>query len=277
MAAYFTNTVGGQITSGPPALTQYFSPASSSPFGPTKPTIFYNGLPNGYTIPVIGTLAPTSNIGVLTSKYNISSPFDNYLNFNTSLNLDWTISNLFCECWVYSQFASILNAQVPIFSAYDLATGTRHFDFGVYTSSGATYVPSVLIGSQILSAPQNIRGPGGIATWHHLAFSIRPDTSNIYLYVDGTITSYPAISTTYLPTANIYLGFTNKTGVTGYSSSMLYYQDLRIIKGGQIPTTNFTPSQEPWPLRSVPSYVPGGTNILGLAAQYLQQVSFRSQ
>ena len=291
MPVFFTNTAGGKCTSGPLALTQFFSPVSRDG---SLPKIYYGGM-NGI-ITTGGTLGPTSNTGILLDTLNLEADPDpaiwtpiyrNYLNFGTTLNFDWTSQNLFAEFWIYSTFSASSSGSMPIFSAYTPApTPVRHFDFGVfYDSVTNRCFPFIVIGNASYKTNINIRPvPATTARWHHLAVAIRPGDPGVYIYVDGVaqqpvdpgeaaapIPSYPS-------DAQLYIGYTTLTGGAPRGAQSIitteYIQDARVIKGGTPTTTNFTPDKGPWPLGSVPSYAPGGTNILGLDAQYFQRVSF---
>ena len=286
MPVFFTNTAGGKCTSGPLALTQFFSPVS---LDGSLPQIYYGGIKG--IITGLGNLGPTSNTGILLGilYLNITDDaiYNNYLNFGTTLNFDWTSQNLFAEFWIYSNFSASSSGSMPIFSAYTPGlTPVRHFDFGVfYDSVTNRCFPFIVIGNGNASYKTNINirpVPATTAMWHHLAVAIRPGDPGVYIYVDGVaqqpvnvegaaapIPSYPSGAQLYIGYTTLYGGVITKTRITRE-----YIQDARVIKGGAPTTTNFTPDKGPWPLGSVPSYAPGGTNILGLDAQYFQRVSF---
>ena len=283
MPVFFTNTAGGKCTSGPLALTQFFSPVS---LDGSLPQIYYGGIKG--IITGLGNLGPTSNTGILLGilylNITVDPIYNNYLNFGTTLNFDWTSQNLFAEFWIYSNFSASSSGSMPIFSAYTPG-GDRRFDFGVfYDTSGSTFYsyPSIYIGSTGYKTNINIQPvPATTAMWHHLAVAIRPGDPGVYIYVDG-VAQQPvnpggaAPIPSYSSDTQLYIGYTNLYGggITKSRITREYIQDARVIKGGAPTTTNFTPDKGPWPLGSVPSYAPGGTNILGLDAQYFQRVSF---
>ena len=281
MPVFFTSTAGGKCTLGPVALTQFFSPVSTDG---SLPQIYYGGIKE--IITGLGNLGPTSNTGILLGILNLApipppgAPiYINYLNFGTTLNFDWTSQNLFAEFWIYSNFGASAGGHMPIFSAYTPGIG-QLFDFGVYYDTyGVPFAcyPCIVIGDQRYKTNIDIRPvPATTAMWHHLAVAFRPGDPTIYIYVDGVARYVTDLIPPYSSDTQLYIGYTTLLGTEGRASIITreYIQDARIIKGGTPTTTNFVPDKGPWPLGSVPSYTPGGTNILGLDAQYFQRVSF---
>jgi len=266
--AYFTNRAGGQIRTGPPALAQYFSPVSNDG---SSPQILYGT--NGFTN-TAGTIAATSNTGVLVdSLYSASTQqILNYLNMGTIGAINYNSSNLFCEFWVQSTFFSQIGGVAPLFSIYspDLST-TKYIEFGVYSpaSPPATRYLSLFTNGSLLNGGTNIYLTS--PKWYHLAFSI-VNNSTLYLYVNGVIAYSGAVTfSTYSPSAVVCIGY-----APNLNDTIAFIQDMRLITGGLPTTTNFTPTVGPWPSGSVPSYVPGGTNVFGLAAKYLSRVSLNN-
>jgi hypothetical protein len=258
------------------ALTQFFSPVSRDG---SLPQIYYGGIKE--IITGLGNLGPTSNTGILLGILNLAihggTPiYINYLNFGTTLNFDWTSQNLFAEFWIYSNFGASAGGHMPIFSAYTPGIG-RLFDFGVFYDGSYGCYPCIFIGGQNYAIDINIQPvPATTAMWHHLAVAFRPGDPTIYIYVDGVARYVTGLIPPYSSDTQLYIGYTTLFGAPARPSIITreYIQDARIIKGGTPTVTNFVPDKGPWPLGSVPSYTPGGTNILGLDAQYFQRVSF---
>jgi len=156
-----------------------------------------------------------------------------------------------------------LSAPVPLFSVQN------SIEFGAVVTSDTP--PASKIGFYI-NGTAYTTGPNiytATPTWHHMAFSVIPGTG-CYVYLDGTAYFLTGTIPNYSSSSDVYIG-NSTAGTPRLRTFMTYTQDLRLIKGGAPPTTNFTPTVGPWPLGSVPSYVSGGTNVLGLAAQYFKK------
>lgn len=215
-----------------------------------------NPLLSGNARVLYGT-APTGN----TAAYFDGST-GTYINLGTStpVNFNLNTSNIFCEAWIYlNTFDSPSNRII-----FHEGTGGLNWSFQV--NSGKPFFSSWGTVSGVLTA-FNFSGSNTTttSTWVHVAWAYTTAGRPI-VYLNGI----PELGS---PLANYIIGYNsvNNTLIGRNFSPFLngYIRDMRIIKGGTVPTTSFTPQAAPWAYASVPSYSSGGTNVLGLAAQYM--------
>lgn len=209
-------------------------------------TILYRGAPTGNT------------------AFNCSGPYatvTNFLKLGTSspVNFNYNSSNLFCEFWWYTSNTSLTNLSSPI-SLGSLTTNSTSYRVGIRRNSGFSInFSSAAANSTPLSA----------TTWYHFAFSVDSTNKNLYVFVNGyggTPTSYTG-TLSYNASHEVSIGYSNALAMNYYYDQTI--KDMRVIKDGLVPTINFIPEAAPWAYGSSPSYVVGGTNVLGLAAQYM--------
>ena len=188
----------------------------------------------------------------------------NYFDFgaNSPAHFDTRSSTLFMEAWIYSLAANgSVNQQI---CAITDATGT---DWNCFIGTDNI----IHFGYWAPSYTQALTGTITFGAWNHVAVGWDFATRGMYVYLNGVATGPTTASTTgiYTPTRTFRIG--SETTGSVFNG---YIRDLRVIKGGTIPTTSFTPQSAPWSYKSIPSYVTGGTNVFGLAGQYLQSVNF---
>ena len=185
------------------------------------------------------------------------------LGSSTPTNIDQTTSNIFVEAWVYF---NDLNTTNVLFTRTPLVSSTAGSADIVFRTAGAS-APSVLYfnyGSGGSTGGANVAGLVQ-STWCHVAMSSVRGNGISYVFLNGTpgVGKAPPAGT-YTATANTFIG-----GGASSQFSNMYVRDLRVIRGGIVPTAAFTPQAATWAYGSTPSYVTGGTNVLGLAAQYM--------
>ena len=201
--------------------------------------------------------APTSNTAL-----SLPGPTGNYMNINpTAANFDLASNNMFVECWFYSAGAGGGGAgnlqQVAagggptinvdqVWGMYFYFTPNNSINFYLCNNAGGSTTAS-------LSVTLNY------STWYHAAISWVASTKSMYVFLNGTPSgTVKPYSSTY----GLYIGADyNRNTCNGY------VRDLRVVQGGTVPTTSFTPAQAPFRL-NVPSYVTGGTTVLSLYEQY---------
>ena len=197
------------------------------------------------------TNAPTSN----TAVYFPGGGGTSYMTLNDGnpAAVDIRTSNLFVECWVY-QLAATSGQQGFIGSSrysqqwvFHMLNSYPHlWIYGPVSSDFGNTVP--------------------VTTWTHVAFSwaLGPTSNTICGFVNG-VESYKTTSTT--PVSG-----TPGTAVIGICNNDIfngYIRDLRVVQGGVVPTTSFTPGSAPFSY-TLPSYVTGsGSVVFTLLGQFV--------
>jgi hypothetical protein len=186
---------------------------------------------------------------------------------STPATFDLATSNLFVECWVY--FNSLTSPQFQCIVANGpTGSGTNQecwairinvsnaVDFIINSSASRTATSTT-----ILSTGQ----------WYHIAASYDSGSSIGYIFVNGgTPNSINLVTPKTSTGASLTLGAYPSPASAAFSMNG-YISDLRVVKGGIVPTTSFTPSSVPFG-ESLPPYVTGsGTNVLSIVTQYLSQ------
>ncbi len=194
--------------------------------------------------------APTSNTAVYFPE--TGSPYMD-LGANSPAAVNAKTSNIFVECWIY-QVNSTPYSQGLI--------GTSQFGqvwvFGLSGGRPGLYVQGHGGGNFTSSVSLN--------TWTHVAFSwaLGPTSNTAYFYINGSA-SGSATSTAPVTgnLGNAVIGNVNGSMFNGY------IRDLRVVQGGVVPTTSFTPGAAPFSY-SLPSYVTGsGSTVFTLLGQFI--------
>jgi hypothetical protein len=198
------------------------------------------------------TNAPTSNTAVY-----FPGTVNDYMNLGTSTptNFDASTSNVFFEAWINW---SDLTGQQRVYGRYANPQATSSLNLYMRKLSDNTLQVSGGSGS---SASNSTALSTGV--WYHIAFSSIPGGSS-YVFVNGvpgtgTSLTYTAHNAAY----NTYIG----SGASQYLSG--YIRDLRVVQGGVVPTTSFTPGSAPFSY-ALPSYVTGsGSTVFTLLGQFV--------
>jgi hypothetical protein len=175
------------------------------------------------------------------------------------------ISNIFVEAWIY------LNS--PLGSVNMIAqhgTGSGQ-DWGFWTD-GSGNLHGFIYGTSGTSTYIEAITSGGISatTWYHVAFSFDSVAKSSRVYINGstpvTVTN-AAVTPNYTPSLPFWIGnYANTYYFTGY------IRDLRVVQGGAVPTSSFTPGTAPFSYAS-PNYVAGmGTTVFTLLGQFITYV-----
>jgi hypothetical protein len=179
-------------------------------------------------------------------------------------------SNVFIEAWVYWNGATWTTG-VTGGAIYERENaGSTAQDYGLYTDGTGKLTSYMYMtdNSTVLRATYNT-STLNVKQWYHVAFGYSPQTKVANVWLNGVVGT-PASSATLVArytTVNTHIGANPFNGSSTVYAWNGYIQDLRVIRGGIIPTGNFTPVSAPFTLLA-PSYVPGGTCVLSLATQY---------
>ena len=170
-------------------------------------------------------------------------------------------SNIFVECWVYQ-----VNAGTPF--GQGIISSAQTSQQWILRISGGT--PSIYIGGGPVAGGSFTSGTIPLNTWTHLAFSwtIGPTSNTAYCFTNGiaagsfTMTSLFASN----PGTSPIIGGYNYTEIMNG-----YIRDLRVVRGGIVPTASFPLVQYPDPFAyTLPSYVSGsGTVVFTLLSQFV--------
>ena len=238
--------------------TTSFTPVASAPFGPGTPTYVASmgtkvlSLYTDYFYPSFLTLPGTSG---------------NFMNLGAThpSNFDTSASNLFCEAWIYlnsfqTVATSIIGRHNTIASPAEdwmlWINGSRQPQFRVTSSGNASQDGSL---ATVMNSGQ----------WYHMAGSWDNTNKKIYVFLNGTASA----ATNFSGTARFNSTWAIQLGIyTGGQYLNGYVQDVRVTRGGIVPTATFTPTAAPFGLTS-PSYASTGATVLSLATQYMQKVN----
>lgn len=219
-----------------------------------------------------GSVAVVNNAPTGNTALYFPGVTGSYLNLGSTspAHFSTVSSNLFVETWVnFSQNAYTEYIAGSLFSTTTDDWGFRvdgtfnRFMFYHYNTGGSSTAVTAPSGTPVIQG-----------TWYHVAASFVTTGTNgtIYLYVNGVLQNAGGTSIggtpRYTSSASIFVG-TPSPLPGGWVATSGYMKDIRIIKGGIIPKTSFTPEATPWYNNAIPSYVTGGTNVFGLYGQYI--------
>jgi hypothetical protein len=246
-------------------------------------TTIANEYYNGYLDEIrftYGKALYTSNFTVATSPFTISSTttlslpgaIGSYflLPPTHSVNYDPSTSNVFVEAWVYWSGSSWTAGGQTGGAIYEKenAAGTVQ-DFGLYVDSAQKLTAYMYTQNGNILRPIYSTTALSVQRWYHVAFGYNIANQTAYVWVNGQVgTTSTASNPARYSVTYTYIGNNPVNAPTVYAW-LGYIQDLRVTRGGTIPTATFTPSAAPFGLAS-PSYVSGGTTVLSLATQYYQ-------
>lgn len=213
------------------------------------------------------TTAPTSNTAVY-----LPGPTGNYLNFGGSSpgNFDTTTSNLFVEAWFYSigpggggdgriqQMAAVSGPTVTTTEVWGLIyqnSALNLVQFFMYPTSGSATVAS-------LSVTLNY------GNWYYLAGAWNYQTKTCYAFCNGVASTGATMAGTPRAYSSSSYSFMIGADFNTGNTANGYIHDLRVTKGGIVPTTNFTPETAPFSVVNPPSYVQQGLNVFTLLNQF---------
>jgi hypothetical protein len=203
--------------------------------------------------------APTANNAVY-----IPASTGSYMLLGTEVQSNFSLAtaNCFIESWVYFNSLgvtqqNIIARQYAGLSQLQLSVGSTYIQFGAKQEAGGAGISS--INNFSLATGQ----------WYHIAGSWNLQTLTLNVFING----YGGNSN--VMTSPVFYSWTPVTvGGTYFFSggNDFYIQDVRMTKGGNVPTGNFTPVPGPFPNAS-PTYVSGmGPVVLSLNSEYITPV-----
>ena len=195
------------------------------------------------------TNAPTSNTAVLfdgTTGCYMTLGASGPTTFNTNS------SNLFVEAWVRA--ISTANP-TRIYGRGASISSTVSYDFTFRFNAGSLGVAN---GTTTVSAPGTVTS----GVWYHCALSITT-TGLTTVFLNGLAGTPTVITMPYRSTYDTYIGAMTNQYTNGY------IRDLRVVQGGIVPTTNFTPEEAPFSYNNLPNCVTGsGSTVFTLLSQF---------
>ena len=203
------------------------------------------------------TNAPTSNTAVYFPS--TGSP---YMNLGTTgpTSFNLSTSNIFIEAWIY--LTSIPSQNVGIFARNDTVTPANG-DFRLFIDN--TGAPNFFIRN--LNSSYATGSPLSTGRWYHISSSwgLIPSSNTVSVFTDGTLNQSKTelTPTGYNSSRQMNIGYYNGGYFPGY------IRDLRVVQGGIVPTTSFTPGAAPFSY-ALPSYVTGsGSVVFTLLGQFV--------
>jgi hypothetical protein len=198
--------------------------------------------------------APTSNTAL-----SLPGTSGNVMNLGTFFpsRADPSTSNIFVEAWIYLPTGA---TGMP-FTVSDASTEDMGFLVN-YSTSALQFRVWNTGGSGI-----NSDGNGAAlasATWYHIAGSFDRTNNRVYGFVNGVVGSTVGVfsgTARARSSSNMTIGAGNSGTFFPFNG---YIRDFRMVNGGIVPTTSFTPAAAPFG-PGTPTYVLGmGTPVLSL-------------
>jgi len=245
------------FTIASPILTSftYFRLVTTRLNGTNEPSVqIANWSLNGSLTAPTPAQAPSSNVALV-----LPGTTGNYVNFGPThpAHFDTRTSNLFMEAWVYCNAANgSVNQQIiavtdATSSDWNMFIGTDNkVHFGYWAP---TY-------TEVLTS-----GTISFAAWNHVALSWDYTTRNKYVFLNGVASGPTTSGTTGVYTATREVRIGSETTGSVFNG---YIRDVRVVKGGTVPTASFTREQAPFQFVA-PPYVTGmGTPVFALDKQF---------
>jgi Concanavalin A-like lectin/glucanases superfamily len=208
------------------------------------------------------TNAPTSNTAV-----SFPGSAGSYMLINsTPATFDLASSNLFVECWVYFNSLATQYQCITADGPTGSGAGQECWCIRINPSTAVDFIinstaPKTATSSALISTGQ----------WYHIAASYNSGTATGYVFVNGGTPNFVSAVT---PKSSTGASFTIGAYPSPNSGIYMngYIRDLRVVQGGIVPTTSFTPSAAPFTYAS-PTYVANmGATIFTLLGQFITYV-----
>jgi hypothetical protein len=214
------------------------------------------------------TNAPTSNTAVY-----FPNSVNSYMNLGTStpVNFSYATSNLFLEAWIYIPTLQGAN----MIALHNTVPSRGREYWGMYADAlGFLNVLLWGVNGGVDQAFGNNKSSISAQTWTHVSFSVSYDSVNtnykLSVGINGTVST--ATSPTGWTANTFYATGSTSIGGGGIYTTNQYIRDLRVVQGGVVPTTSFTPGSAPFSY-TLPSYVTGsGSVVFTLLGQFVTYV-----
>ena len=213
---------------------------------------------------LVGSAALVTTVaGVRDTAVYFPGTVGSYMNLGTSTptNFSLVTSNLFVEAWVY--LSSIPSQSVGIICRSDTGAPVNG-DYRLFVDN--TGAPNFFVRN--LNVSTAVGPPLSTGVWYHISASwalIPPSSNAVTVFTNGTMNQSRTemTATAYTSTRETHIGYYN----IGYFPG--YIRDIRVVQGGVVPTTSFTPVVAPFSY-TLPSYVTGsGTTVFTLLGQFV--------
>jgi hypothetical protein len=198
--------------------------------------------------------------------YSVSFPgsVGAYMNLGTSSPAIFSLqtSNIFVEAWI--NLNNLLGSVNMIIQ--NGIGGGQNWGFWVNNTGVLTGFIWGLVGG-VATVIQSTTSGITAGAWYHVAFSFDSIAKSTRIYINGgnpvTVTN-ETVTPTYNTSLPIWMGnFNNSNYFNGY------IRDLRVVRGGVVPTASFTPGAAPFSYAS-PTYVANmGTTVFTLLGQFI--------
>jgi hypothetical protein len=223
---------------------------NAASFAPTYN--FFPGIPQLQGSAVLVTNAPTSNTAVsfpgTTGSYMTLGP-------NTPTNFDTNSSNLFVEMWMN---ATSLTPACRLYGRAALVTSAAA-NVNYNLRFDTTGLLGLTNGTVVTTAPGTIT----TGTWNHVAFSITT-AGLVTVFLNGQAGTPTTVTISYNSTYSTFIGAMFSAYFNGY------IRDIRVVQGGVVPTTSFTPEGAPFSYNNLPICVTGsGSTVFTLLNQFI--------
>ena len=211
---------------------------------------------------VLTNTAPTSN----TAVYFPGTSGSYMLLNSTPATFDLATSNLFVECWVY--FNSLATQYQCIVADGPTGSGASQ-ECWIIRINPSNTVDFIINAPAIKTATSSTTITTG--QWYHIAASYNSGSSTAYVFVNGgTPNSVASVTPKTSTGASFTIGAYPSPSSGVYMNA--YIRDLRVVQGGVVPTTSFTPGSAPFSY-TLPSYVTGsGSVVFTLLGQFVTYV-----
>ena len=224
-------------------------------------------------------VARYGNFTVATTPFILNSPTTLYLpgtsspnsylsfNINHPANFDTRYYNFFVEAWISLNSIPASGTDYYIINKGVYQYATEDIGLRILSSGYCQFYTYILSGSAITI---DTGLPLQINTLYHVAAGISTNgtTGTLYIYLNGILKNSTALST--LPRYTVGSIFNIGTPIiqSDWVATNAYIQDLRVVKGGTIPTLSFTPSNIPFGMNN-PTYTSNmGQTVLSLYTQH---------